>query len=118
MVGNDLNFDYVVVPPLTSKANSKKIVSKDSYIVRGTFAITSANKYPEATMRWVDYFYTKDGANLLSAGLEGENFDYVDPANKQGVIPRTVQGMAPNEYRGTLTPNAGTFVRASSRKKR
>jgi putative aldouronate transport system substrate-binding protein len=38
----------------------------------GTFAITSANKYPEATLRWIDYFYTDEGTRLYYFGVEGK----------------------------------------------
>ena len=44
----------------------------------GKFAITSENEHPEATMRWVDYFYGEEGAELMYMGIEGETFEVVD----------------------------------------
>ena len=44
-------------------------------VFRGTFAVTSACKNPEAMLRWVDYFYTEEGAILSSIGQE--NTDYL-----------------------------------------
>jgi putative aldouronate transport system substrate-binding protein len=39
----------------------------------GTFMITSSNKYPEATMRWVDYFYSNQGTKFYHYGIEGKS---------------------------------------------
>lgn len=44
----------------------------------GSFIITSANEHPEATMRWIDYFYGDDGAKLFFMGIEGETFEVND----------------------------------------
>lgn len=40
----------------------------------GAFAITNVNKYPEATMRWVDYFYGDEGSIYLRYGIEGVQY--------------------------------------------
>ncbi|MDF2674585.1 MAG: transporter substrate-binding protein [Clostridiales bacterium] len=40
----------------------------------GAFLITSANKYPEATMRWVDYFYGDEGTLFYHYGIEGKSY--------------------------------------------
>lgn len=58
MVGEDQAGDYVLVPILTG-VDGKKLasVANNQEINRGAFAITRANKYPAATMRWVDYLY-------------------------------------------------------------
>ncbi|WP_449371849.1 hypothetical protein [Arthrobacter psychrolactophilus] len=50
--------DYVLVPILTG-VDGKKLasVANNQEINRGAFAITRADKYPAATMRWVDYLY-------------------------------------------------------------
>src|SRR5699024_8937975 len=40
----------------------------------GAFAITDENEHPEATMRWVDHFYSDEGAKLLFLGVEGESY--------------------------------------------
>ncbi|MCS7462863.1 extracellular solute-binding protein [Paenibacillus doosanensis] len=42
---------------------------------QGTFAITNKNKYPEATMRWVDYFYGEEGVKFLRMGIEGVTYE-------------------------------------------
>lgn len=42
------------------------------------FSITSANEYPEATMRWIDHFYSDEGAELMYMGIEDETFFITD----------------------------------------
>ncbi|MFD1956789.1 ABC transporter substrate-binding protein [Paenibacillus thailandensis] len=40
----------------------------------GAFAITSANKHPEATLRWIDYFYGDEGAKFYFMGLKDKTY--------------------------------------------
>lgn len=44
----------------------------------GKFIITDQNKNPEATMRWIDYFYSDEGSRLFYMGVEGETYEVVD----------------------------------------
>lgn len=44
----------------------------------GSFAITNSNKNPEATVRWIDYFYGEEGVELMFMGIEGETFERTD----------------------------------------
>ncbi|WP_245934452.1 ABC transporter substrate-binding protein [Arthrobacter psychrolactophilus] len=58
MVGEDRAADYALVPILTGVDGKQRAsVANNQEINRGAFAITRANKYPAATMRWVDYLY-------------------------------------------------------------
>jgi len=43
----------------------------------GNFIITGSNSYPEATMRWENYWYSDDGIREYFMGVEGETY-YVD----------------------------------------
>jgi len=43
----------------------------------GAFVMTNVNKYPEETIRWVDYLYSDEGIKLYFVGKEGETC-YVD----------------------------------------
>lgn len=40
----------------------------------GAFAMTDKDKYPEATVRWMDHFYGDEGAQFYFMGKEGETF--------------------------------------------
>lgn len=41
----------------------------------GGFVITNENENPEATVRWMDYFYGDEGAKLFLMGIEGETYE-------------------------------------------
>lgn len=41
---------------------------------KNAFVITSANEYPEETVRWIDYFYSDEGMKLYYMGKEGVTF--------------------------------------------
>ncbi|WP_248924571.1 extracellular solute-binding protein [Paenibacillus hamazuiensis] len=40
----------------------------------GAFVITDKNKYPEATVRWMDYFFGDEGATFYFMGLKGQTY--------------------------------------------
>lgn len=44
----------------------------------GKFVMTSENEHPEATMRWIDYFYSDEGSRLMFMGVEGETYEVTD----------------------------------------
>ncbi|WP_127583816.1 extracellular solute-binding protein [Paenibacillus koleovorans] len=108
VVGNNLDKDFNILPPLTSAVNQKAFSVRNNYLTKGTFAITSSNPNPEATIRWVDYLYSKEGSMLVSQGMEGKHFEYID--NGQGLKALVPDGANPAEFRGTISPNAGTFI--------
>ncbi|WP_422935001.1 ABC transporter substrate-binding protein [Sinomonas sp. P47F7] len=58
MVGQNRVGDYALMPILAG-VNGQKIASRSnaSDIGRNAFAITRADKYPAATMRWADHLY-------------------------------------------------------------
>ncbi|KRF02287.1 ABC transporter substrate-binding protein [Paenibacillus sp. Soil766] len=67
----------------------------------GAFAITSVNKNPEATMRWVDYFYGDEGSTLLRFGRQGENYELRDG------IPYYTADFLASGNQSKITPYAG-----------
>jgi putative aldouronate transport system substrate-binding protein len=68
----------------------------------GAFAITSVNKHPEATMRWIDYFYGDEGSTLLRFGREGEHYEL-----KDGMPYYTEEFLSVIENQAKITPYAG-----------
>lgn len=101
--------------PLTSSVSPEPILPRNPAIQRGTFSITKNNPYPEASIRWIDYFYSKEGYEFLNQGPaghlweEGENGEKVfleDP-------PEGFDSM--EDYRGTLTPAYGISAPALER---
>lgn len=47
----------------------------DPIVHLGSFLITDKNKNPEATARWIDYFYGDEGATQLFMGIEDETYE-------------------------------------------
>lgn len=77
---------------------------------RGTFAITSKNPAPEATMRWVDYIYSYEGSTLFNQGPEGILWKYTDEENHVKEALPAPDGGDREEYRGKITPNYGMLT--------
>jgi len=42
----------------------------------GAFAISNTNKNIEASLRWVDYFYSDEGSIFYRYGIEGQTFNF------------------------------------------
>jgi len=40
----------------------------------GAFVITKANKHPEATVRWIDYFYSEEGSKMFFMGIKDKSY--------------------------------------------
>lgn len=67
--------DYVALAPPTNSYGDKPVIGLSSSNGGFSMVITKADQTPEITMRWVDYFYTKEGADFiggLSPEFEGE----------------------------------------------
>lgn len=71
--------EYVGAMPLEGPHGDRDFVSVNhpAYNI-GKFAITSANEHPEATVRWIDYFYGDEGSRLAFMGIEGETYEVTD----------------------------------------
>lgn len=100
---------YPLLPALTSPVNDKKLVTKVSEIKRGRFAITRENKYPEATMRWVDYLYSQEGSILARLGVENKNWRWTD-STKTAWELITPEGMNSTQANAQDAPGAGSAV--------
>jgi len=104
------NDRYPALPVLTSPANANKIYPVGPGFTGGTFAITSQNKYPEATIRWVDYLYSEEGSLFEHYGKEGDLWEWSD---KEKGIRKYIQpqnGISTEEYRATFTPDVGALL--------
>jgi putative aldouronate transport system substrate-binding protein len=107
-VGVERNEDYVQLKPLTSELSSEPVWPKNSDIRRGAFAITKDNPNPQASIRLVDYLYSKEGSILMAHGVEGENWEQNEEGGFKSLAP---EGMNHQEYKGgQVSPDAGTVV--------
>lgn len=72
IVGEDRgNNDYVVVPPLKGPHGDQLWGRKKSTITPNQFMITTDNKNPIETIKWVDQFYDPEKALSILWGAEG-----------------------------------------------
>ncbi|WP_408006952.1 extracellular solute-binding protein [Pseudalkalibacillus sp. A8] len=92
--------------PLTSSVSDELLFPRSPGINRGAFAITSNNEHPEASIRWIDYFYSKEGREYLNDGPEGYLWEKGENgARKYLEVPEGFDSR--EDYRGTLTPAYG-----------
>ena len=98
--------------PLTSEISPEAVAPASTRMGRGTFAITSQNPSPEAALRWVDYFYSEEGNDLLSKGPEGVFWEYAENAEGEQVRVFTegVDPSNPEDFRSKATPDYGIMV--------
>lgn len=47
----------------------------------GGFLITEDNPYPEATIRWIDHFFSDEGIEFFFMGVEGETYEKDENGN-------------------------------------
>lgn len=100
--------------PLTSTYQKEPIMPIGPNIKRGSFAITKVNPSPEASLRWIDYFYSKEGFEYLYYGPEGAYWNWDDQKKNKIYSDTAKQQKNPEEYRGTITPAYGITVPAYS----
>ena len=93
--------------PLTSKVSSEAVIPRNTGIKRGAFSITKNNPNPEATIRWVDYFYSEEGGDFMRVGSEGHMWEWTDEgAGKRDYI-EPPEGMSESDFHGGITPIFG-----------
>ncbi|NMM52998.1 extracellular solute-binding protein [Paenibacillus aquistagni] len=106
-LGGEPNKEDVMYQPVKSSVEGSPVAAKHPGLAKGPFAISSANKHPEATMRWVDYFYSTEGSDFLVNGPEGLLFEYVNKDTFEKKRLDAPDGKDREEYRATITPAYG-----------
>lgn len=93
--------------PLTSSVTDEPLAPLNPGISRGTFAITKNNPNPEATIRWVDHFYSKKGSEFLNIGKEGKVWNWVDKEAGTREYVEMPEGENLEDLRATISPDYG-----------
>jgi putative aldouronate transport system substrate-binding protein len=105
VVGTDRADDYALLPVLDGVDG--RLVGRSNYadFGRNAFAITSANQYPSATMRWVDRLYEPTMSAQVSYGPIGETLE----ENADGVLVQATlpEGVNAGELRQQVALGAG-----------
>ncbi|WP_165971931.1 extracellular solute-binding protein [Paenibacillus piri] len=71
----DVEADYMGIAPYQGPEGQQKVSAFNPIVVDpGGFAITKANGHPEVTMRWIDYFYSEEGAEFYRFGIKGDTY--------------------------------------------
>lgn len=79
LFGEEIGNDYVSAAALEGPEGVQEFTKvAPSVSTIGNFAITSENPNPAATVRWMDHFYSDEGARLYYMGIEGETFEETD----------------------------------------
>lgn len=78
-VYGDMGENFVGMPALEGPNGDKLVTRIGSTLSRmGEFVVTKENEYPATMLRWMDYFYSDDGAKLFFMGVEGETFEELE----------------------------------------
>ncbi len=105
VVGTERADDYVLLPVLEGVEGRLVGRSNLQDFGRNAFAITSANEYPSATMRWIDRLYEPVMSAQVSFGPIGETLvQNADGVLEQAPLP---EGVNAGELRQQVAPGAG-----------
>lgn len=105
--GGEPSTDDPMFAPVRSESVDAPAIAKNRGITTGAFAISESNPHPEASMRWVDYLYSYEGAMFFNKGPEGMLWEYTDKENRVKQYLPVPDGKEMEDYRATLTPNYG-----------
>lgn len=105
-LGMEDNLENPMMQPVVGPNTIKPVIPISSGQSVGQFAISNVNPYPEASIRWIDYSYSSEGAAFLHSLDKGDIWEWAD---KDKTTRKYIDGF-PANYRGTLTPNFGISV--------
>lgn len=110
--------DNPMMYPVKAPGVKKPIIPVTDGVRNGTFAITKADKYPVATIRWIDYSYSKKGYDLLNNGPKGYFWKWENTNKKKVRIKKNPPKSLPSgvDFQETITPNYGIAVPGWSKK--
>lgn len=97
----DSNFKFMPMAPVKGpKGHQYKDTKTAGRFLAYRTSITSANKYPVETMKYLNYCFTEEGTLLTSYGIEGLHYNMVNgqpeytdliTKNKDGLDPETAR---------------------------
>jgi len=105
--GPELGYDYTQFDALTSSLNNTKMVTSGTGCSFGIGAITKVNKYPEATMRLLDYCYSEEGSRVNYYGEENVGWRWIDKSagTWETIVPEGYE--SDNQHRSVVTAILG-----------
>ena len=79
---HDPNFELVAAPWPIGPGGKEYSGHPFNEVTAQTISISTNNKYPEETTKFLDYFYSEEGIDLINWGVEGETYTIVDGQRK------------------------------------
>jgi len=114
-VGYDLESNYTTFGPLTSTYYTGDDKGNPIHLGFANFkpdgaCIPTASKYVREVARLVDIMYSELGTQLISYGVEGENWIWDDNTHTSWtfIVPNSWKDKSQEEYRATITPNVNS----------
>lgn len=77
---------------------------------RGAFLISKNNPHPEASIRWIDYLYSDEGARMLFLGFEGETYEQTSDGSYEflpEIVENIPEGSSFDQVTAKYVPYAG-----------
>lgn len=110
LFGDELLEKYIGLPPFKGP-NGDQIVSsmKSPLLKLGGMLITSENEHVEATLRWMDYFYSDEGTKMFFMGVEGISYEETEDGGVQytEIITNNPDGLTVPQARAKYVTYAG-----------
>ena len=93
---SDRSKQYVAVGPLMGPQGVRRSSYKPFAYNLGKFVITQACEYPEAAIRWIDWFASREGSLRVRNGVEGRDWRWAESGElgvnrQQGVYARILK---------------------------
>jgi putative aldouronate transport system substrate-binding protein len=101
---------FIGYPPLKGPYGDQLWAdANNGVITAGAFAVSNTCKYPEAALRWVDYFYSDEGSIFYRYGVENETFTFDAQGNAviNNDIFRSPEGFMTALGKINLVPGGG-----------
>lgn len=102
--------DFVGIPPFKGPHGDQLARYVSSPIVwPGGMVLTKSNENPEATARWMDYFYGEEGRKMFFMGIEGESYEEAEDGSVEykEIITNNPDGLSVPEARAKYVTYAG-----------
>ena len=110
VTGYEIEDQYTTIAPVRAATyTGNKVHTHLGYFVPDGACIPTRTPYVREVARLLDILYSDLGAQLISYGVEGENWDWDDEAHTSWTfhVPESWVGNQ-EQYRATITPNVGT----------
>ncbi|MBO0991823.1 extracellular solute-binding protein [Bacillus sp. SD088] len=97
--GEEMGKEFVGLSALEGPAGKSYHRATPPLAHMGGFVVTNENEHIPATLRWMDYFYSEEGAKLFFMGVEGETYEEDEDGELQYVdkIANSADGLSLNQ---------------------